>query len=418
MTMFTATPQTSPQPRVDLLLEADPGHFFTEIKFSRDGRRLRSRPPAGGASYEIQDYEAPFGRIANYRADVTVAGGWESTHTEGWPSLDDWQTIEGSPAVSAGTLVGDGVDPATVANFEIPQPEIGRLVIDGYTDDPLDSRVIIGPVIVQLGATSVQVRHLLSGPARVDYDGGPIEVTWSLTSATVVTSEGRVVVNRGPGVWSPVAIALVQPGGLVPGFETFDVDPNLITKDVLYASTVLAEDRVWLIHPTLPALSLPIDNTPERFIELATRQEVSSSSRVARFDPAGRDVAVVYPLGPRQLPHWDLSVFCRTLEARDELGEILRDSQPLLLRVPEGYGNGLFDVPDGWYQVLDASERVVGQRANAGYRLMGLEMLPVAEPPIIITNTAAWGDLIARGLTWGDLVELTWFDVLSGVGDD
>lgn len=415
---FTATSSTSPQPHVDLRLDADPGMVFTDIRISRDGRALRTRPILGGDVYEVTDFEAPLGRLMNYRADVEVSAGWDSIFAEDWSTLGgNWLVLEGTPSVSSGRLVADGVTGALVGDLAAPQPALGRILIDGYTGNPLGTAILVGPVSVSLGATSVTVQHLLSGPVSVPYAGGEVEVTWSLTSARLTTSLGAVTVERGAGEWSAaVGVWVIDPNGFAPPFEVFESDPETVSTHTLFASTHVDEPRVWLIHPTKSTLSIPIDGGEgSRFIERATRRKVSHVAKFARFDPNGRDTAVVYPLGPRSKPDWDLTVFCRTLEARNQANDLLRDSQPTLLRVPAGYGDGHFDIPDGWYQVEKVDESVVGERGRDEYRLLKLAMIPVSEPPVSIATAASWGSLLASGLTWGDLLGRSWYDVLAGV---
>lgn len=417
---FTAVASLAPSPHVELLVEADPGMVLTDVEIRRDGRPLRSRAVLGGDSYEVVDYEAPFGRFASYRADVTVNGGWSSVFTEDWSALsEDWQTLTGSPDVLDNQLVGDGVERAAVGNYLVTQPDIGRVVINGYVGNPLGSALIIGPVIVAFHGASVTVQHLLSGPARVAYSGGDIEVVWSETSARLTTSQGSVSVDRGTSDWALAAGALVEPGGFVPGFEVFETDPEVVESHVLFATTHVPEKRVWLIHPTAPTLSIPIDDPQgagPRFIEAGTRRDVDHVGRFASFEPDGRDVSVVYPTGPRRLPDWNLNIACRDLAARDAVLDLLRDSQPVLLRVPDGYGNGLFDIPDGWYQVEKVGETAVGARGVHGIRILTLEARPTNEPPTSISQSATWASLVANGLTWGDLLGHSWYDVLVGVG--
>ena len=417
---FTATAAISPQPHVDLALEADPGSIFTNVTIRRDGRPLRNRVVAGGDEATVTDFEPPLGRLMNYRADVEVVDGWESVFSEGWLGLDmgEWLTVSGNPSSGTGVLVSSDGEESVVGNLTAPQPTLGRLVIDGYVGNPNGTAFLVGPVWVSLGPASVTVRHLLSSPVSVPYVGGDIEVTWSLTSARLTTSVGSVTVERGLSEWSLAVGVILRAGGFAPAFEIFESDPDSVATHTLYASTHVPESRVWLIHPTLPSLSLPIDGGDgDLFIERDTRRNVTHVARFARFDPHGRNAAVVYPLGGRAKPEWDLSVFCRDLAARDAVLNLLRDSQPVLLRVPSGYGSGRFDVPDGWHQVEDVSEVVVGARGRHGYRLMKLAMTPVSEPPVSISTITVWGGLVADNLTWGDLIGHDWHEVMAGMGE-
>ena len=173
------------------------------------------------------------------------------------------------------------------------------------------------------------------------------------------------------------------------------------------------EPGVWLIHPVTPGLSLQIDSPSKSgaFVTSEARRSVTKTIPRSTLRPPGRVHAVSYPMGPRQLPDWNLDLATPTLPLRDSLDALLADGAPLLLRVPFGYGGGTWDLPDGWYAVADAEEGRVGATS---WRTHSLALTPHAEPPVRLAPAFTWGDLVARGMTWGDLLPHTWLDVLTG----
>lgn len=242
---------------------------------------------------------------------------------------------------------------------------------------------------------------------RLDFDAGPGETFVSLT----VTRDGR-----------PLARSL-PPVGVQETF-TYDYEMPLNRPTVYMASgettagpyaqqvaAQLDESGVWLIHPSLPGLSMCIDRglRDKTFVTIDSRREMIHQAPLAAFSPPGRKRSVVYPMGPRRDPDWLLEIALPGLGDRDTLVALLADSAPLLMRAPFGYESGDWDMPDGWYSAGEVSELRPEIGVDRSFRL---SLTPVAEPPVRLAPVFTWGDLVSR--TWGDLLPHTWLDVLAG----
>ena len=97
---------------------------------------------------------------------------------------------------------------------------------------------------------------------------------------------------------------------------------------VLSEPVTVHEDRVWLIHPGIPARSVPIELMRGSFDE--EEEDVAG----AVFYALGRRNGVVFTDGRRKAPAGTLIVGTETAAESRALGELLADAFPLLLNVP------------------------------------------------------------------------------------
>lgn len=225
--------------------------------------------------------------------------------------------------------------------------------------------------------TSVTVTRFVSGGSSNvvrTSDGGPLPLTTSDT-----TKVGTLIDNEPPYA-APVQYSL--DGG------------TTLTSAVTVAAT-----RVWLVHPTKPALSMPLTVSG-----LPTR-----SRAVARgvFAPLNRRTPIVVTDGARKAPTFTLGVRTASLTELAALDALLDDASTLLLNVPASKGWG---VGAAYIAVGDITETRPIAYGPFAYREWSLPY-QVVDAPISGTaaNTAGgtpgvrtWSDLSVERVTWAN----------------
>lgn len=106
----------------------------------------------------------------------------------------------------------------------------------------------------------------------------------------------------------------------------------VVDSDVAMSEPVTLEsEKIWLIHPGLPALSMQLPRV--RKIANLTRRVVRG-----KFDVVGRKTSIIRTDGTRKAPEYKLTLKINTHEQLDDLDNILDDTSPLLLNVPVSLG--------------------------------------------------------------------------------
>lgn len=416
--IITATPQPENfPPRIRLDIDSG-GDEFLELTVLRDGRPIRQQPALMGLSETfVYDYEAPFGVPVTYSASGRTISDWGTAFTESWANLTDWTVVSGSPTVSGGRLGNGAVsrDDIAVTTGRVTLNN-GSTAMNGLT---------VGPVAIQsTGAFSAGVP---STTMLVRFRGGPwatvpasnLSVDWTDTSCTVSHLSGTTQVVAGPGgpsseivAWGGSNDGMFNWPGTLAGFsyaEPAETDPFSVS-----ATTMLDISEAWLIHPIQPSLSIPIERFSrggEMSVAASTDETRTYASRQAIYQPNGRREAVSYPLGPRGAGSWTLVLTLENIEARNDLMTLLDDQAPVMLRSPS---EADWDLPDGWYSVGDVDVSRPIDIGGVELRRATLPLTKVAEPPVKIAPQLTWGDLMLRGIKWGDLLSKTWLQALMG----
>lgn len=138
---------------------------------------------------------------------------------------------------------------------------------------------------------------------------------------------------------------------------------------VVSASVTVPSDRVWLIHPGVPALSMPV-----------TVVSIGARSRKVRQGvhyPMGRATPIVVTDGSRSASEYTLTVRTNTDAERTSLDALLGDSSALLLNVPAGKQWG---VMSEYVSVGDSSEERLFQYGREPRRTWSLPCTVVDRP--------------------------------------
>lgn len=174
--------------------------------------------------------------------------------------------------------------------------------------------------------------------------------------------------------------------------EDDDSTPPILSDEVF-----LADTRVWLVHPGVPALSMPI------FV-------ASFGGRVRRasrgvFQPMGRSTAVVVSDGARKGFESLIEVKTESLDELANLYSLLEDASTLLLNVPPSLGWG---VATTYISVGDVEESRLMEYAGEPRRYVSL--------PYVVTARPAGGTQSQR--TYADLLEYATYADLSVAYED
>jgi hypothetical protein len=182
---------------------------------------------------------------------------------------------------------------------------------------------------------------------------------------------------------------------------------TLESPDTVSAEVVVPADQVWLIHPGVPALSMPVSLRP------GTLQDAAFAARQGVFYVMGRANPVVVTDGARKGAASQLVVTTQSLDELSSLLALLSDAGALFFNPPAdmnvGFGPAYIAVGDvklsRWTDVqIDANRDVT------------LPFTVVDRPAGGTQSERTWADVIAECATWGDVMAKfpTWLDVLAG----
>jgi hypothetical protein len=135
------------------------------------------------------------------------------------------------------------------------------------------------------------------------------------------------------------------------------------------AQVTVAASQVWLIHPGVPALSMPIT--------VAAWGERTRKVTRGVFYPMGRGTPVVQTDGARKSAEYDLSVYTASQVEREKLNDLLDSGDSLLLNVPATKGWGR---PTEYVSVGDVAESSVTRMAGEPGRMWSLPVTVVDAP--------------------------------------
>ena len=220
----------------------------------------------------------------------------------------DGATTDTGPSTTLGSIIYDWAGTAHASQ------SIAYEVIQAYTitatveDDQVPQRVRVDVVAAaSTGLASVTV-------TRTDPSGRVLPVR---------TEDGRalqLVVSE--SVRQGTVYDYEMPYGQPVVYSTAS-QPTVQSEPV-----TVVEDRIWLIHPGIPARSLPVELMRGSFDD----EEEDVAGTV--FFPMGRRNGVAFTDGRRKAPAGTLIIGTETPAEKRALDELLADAFPLLLNVP------------------------------------------------------------------------------------
>lgn len=409
---FTVTPQPwNEPPRVRIDVDSDdPLKPFTSLQVLRDGKPIREQPFIGSSQAVAFDYEAPFGVPVTYAAAGSFAS-YSAQFSESWGTLAGWTTYAGSPIVTGSHLSRGSV----VRSLTFP--DSGRLVSQGLVVGAggLGAQISFGCFVVAATATQAWVQSG-NDPLRVVTGlGSPFTLLWDSSKLTLMTLTGTWSIPRGESIYGDSLGA--SSNDVISFVEDFSLSTPILTALTFTATATLNVPDAWLIHPSKPALSIPIEmgetGTGVRFIEASSGEQKTSAAVATVHRAVGRARAVVITSGPRQADEWTLVIGAETIAAKNAVRAVVDDQTPLLIR---SHPDMNMDLPDDWYSVGDFTVNRVETPIITEMTLMNLPLTPVDEPVVRQGALWSWSNVLTSYATWADVLadNDTWLDVLAG----
>lgn len=252
-----------------------------------------------------------------------------------------------------------------------------------------------------------------SRPARVRLNVTDTGSSPAYTQATVlrVNPDGRTSTVRTPD-GNPLTLTTsgVTRVGLVYDYEapyglpvTYTTEENPATVSGQVTVNVA---EVWLIHPGVPELSMPVE------LLAGSLAEEEWAVTQAAYWPLGREYPVVHTDGMRKAPTSSLLVSVDNLTDEARVRAVVRDTSALLLNIPTSLDYG-----------MDASYIAIGSVKNRRVTDIGGDAHRAIELPFQVVDRPAGGTQADR--TYADLLVYasysalqasyaTYQDVLSG----
>lgn len=224
------------------------------------------------------------------------------------------------------------------------------------------------PPRVRLDVTDIGSPNLFAATVtRLDPDGRIVPVRTTDGNPLTLSTSGA---NR-----TGILYDYEMPYGSVVTYSTAE-SPTATSAEV-----VVNESRVWLVHPGVPGLSMPVE------LRAGSLAEESYDVRMGVFYPMGRANPVVMTDGARQGMKSSIRVAIDTLIQVAAIRALVADAGVLLLNIPAPLGLG---VPAQYIAVSTVTISRVTDMGGDPYR--------VAELPFIVVDRPAGGTTAERTL--------------------
>lgn len=157
---------------------------------------------------------------------------------------------------------------------------------------------------------------------------------------------------------------------------------------------------IWLIHPTIPALSMAIDVGSFSSIGLASIGTTTRRALATQHAILGNALPLLTKQGNRQAPASQLQLRSVTELEKLKLLALANDETPLLLRQPAGLAWG---IEEGYYAIGDLGEDRILQYGPEPGRTLALPINRVQPPAGTVQSSWSWGGLMAGYADWGSV---------------
>lgn len=178
------------------------------------------------------------------------------------------------------------------------------------------------------------------------------------------------------------------------------------------AAATLSPTIPWLIHPTTPALSIPLDQGLFSAMGVVSIGTVTRSALTTKHRILGAEYQIVTKTGPRAAPTLTMTIATVTNQERQALNAILRDQTPLMIQVPSAWG---WDWEPGYFDVGDESTERFLQYGPEHRRVKTLALEAVQAPAGTQQPIRTWTTLLGQFATWQAVAAgyASWTDELT-----
>jgi hypothetical protein len=245
-----------------------------------------------------------------------------------------------------------------------------------------------------------------------------ITVTATVEPSTGADDPPRVRLNVAASAGeTSTTVTRLNPDGSTVAVRTFDGLPQVITSGVaiLYdyempygvpltystventasTSTVtVAESSIWLVHPGVPGLSMPVE------LRAGSLDEESYGITQGVFAPMGRANPIVVTAGSRQGAQSSLTVAVESATQLWALKQLVSDAGTLLLNIPTALG-----------LLFDPCYIAVGEVRISRLSSIGSEVQRNAVLPFVVVDRPVGGSQAER--TYVDLLDFPTYTALA-----
>lgn len=174
---------------------------------------------------------------------------------------------------------------------------------------------------------------------------------------------------------------------------------------VVSGSVTVDSSQVWLVHPGIPVLSMPV-------MVSALGPRSHKVTRAVHY-PMGRPTPVVQTDGARKSAEYLLTLLTTADDERAALADILSDTGPLLLNVPVSKGWG---ITAEYVSVGDITENRVTRFVGEPMRTWELPLTVVDRPVGGSQSERTYVDVLVDNATYSALMPkyATYLDLLAG----
>jgi hypothetical protein len=162
--------------------------------------------------------------------------------------------------------------------------------------------------------------------------------------------------------------------------------------------TTLLSANAWLIHPTVPSLSMRISGDRNNLPSITSIGDVTNSSAATQHYILGSSSPITTVSGPRFSNEFMLGLMTKTRAHEVALNGLLRDGTPLLIRSPATFDIGL---DEGFYSVGDVIRARMSQRPGSFTRNYSLPLTLVQSPIASVAYLGwSWAGLAGGFASW------------------
>lgn len=167
------------------------------------------------------------------------------------------------------------------------------------------------------------------------------------------------------------------------------------------SAVTVVTDSAWLVHPGVPARSMPVDFRINSF------DDEDFDVNVGVFRPMGRANAVVVTDGRRQSGSSSFTVGTETLAELANLRALVADAGVLQLNVPSSLNLG---IDTSYVFVMGVTVKRRSSIGTAPQRDVVMPYVTVDAPVGGSQAQYTWADVVAKYATWQDLINAnaTW----------
>lgn len=440
--VLVATPEplnSPPRVRLDVTLPA--GGVGVSVYITRvgsDGRTVpvRTTAPAvmTGSVWVGYDYEAPYGVVQSYTAQVVYYGSGAAPRLNAITNPNFETNVLGWSTAKYATITRDTTQFwSSVSSMRMDTTAASSTIHTASVSSAPSTSVTVPFYVRGTGTATVRLTFTPSSGPYTTVDGATVALTssWQRISVTGTSPansiRATVIILQGSSgsnsMWIDAGLSeesasvgtyfdgdTPDAGGITYAWTgtagasiSTAISAPPVTDTPTDTATVDVTD-VWLIHPGVPDLSVKLNLRP-------LPERVRTVNR-GIFTPYGRALPIVVTDGRRKAAQTALATRTDTLEELAALQALTTDTAVLLLQIPATLGLG---VTSEYISLGDLTESPVTNVSADQKRLISGPYLVTSRPVGGSQSQRTYADLMAECATYQAVLDLydTYLDVLA-----